>query len=258
MVSQRLQFASIREDGTVTNAGIAPHLNLRAATPEEIGAVDDELTGKWLSDDLESKVKQFAIIELAQAHLKEVKERRLPEVEKTEQEVQARLKKEINFWDSRAFELKEQSKTGKKTRLNWENAQRRAEDLADRLKRRMDQLAQERSITATAPVVRGGLIVVPQGLLSARLGQSEGGLPAGFAEDAASRREIEIKAMNAVMEAEQALGYEPSDVSAQKVGYDILSYDPGSKTQRFIEVKGSNRWRGHHHAYAQRNYHVVE
>ncbi|MBT4892460.1 MAG: DUF3883 domain-containing protein [Gammaproteobacteria bacterium] len=236
IVSQRLQFASIQEDGTVGNAGIAPHLNLRAATPEEVSKVQDELRGSWLSDDLEAKVKQFAIIELAQGHLKEVRERRLPEVEKTEREVQARLKKEINFWDSRAFELKEQAKSGKKTRLNWENAQRRAEDLADRLKRRMDQLAQERSITASAPVVRGGLIVVPQGLLNKM--HTGSGKPAGFAENAAARREIELKAMNAVMEAERALGNDPMDVSAQKVGYDILSFNPELKSQRFIEVKG--------------------
>jgi hypothetical protein len=157
-------------------------------------------------------------------------------VEKTEREVQARLKKEINFWDSRAFELKEQEKSGKKTRLNWENAQRRAEDLADRLKRRMDQLAQERSITASAPVVRGGLIVVPQGFLNKKhLGAVN---PAGFAENAAARREIEIKAMKAVMEAERSLGNEPMDVSDQKVGYDILSFNPEQKSQRFIEVKG--------------------
>ena len=236
IVSQRLQFASIQEDGVVMNARVAPHLNLRAATPEEVTNVQDEIKGNWLSSELETKIKQFAIIELAQSHLKEVKERRLPEVEKTEGEVQARLKKEINFWDSRAFELKEQAKSGKKTRLNWENAQRRAEDLADRLKRRMDQLAQERSITASAPVVRGGLVVVPQGLLNKHLTGAV--VPEGFAANAASRREIEIKAMNAVMEAERALGNEPTDVSDHKVGYDILSFNPEQKTQRFIEVKG--------------------
>jgi len=237
IVSQRLQFASITEDGTVANAGIAPHLNLRASTPEEIEAVREDLSGGWLSDDLESKVKNFAIIEMAQAHLKEVKARRLPEVEKTEREVQARLKKEINYWDSRAFELKEEAKAGKKTRLNWENAQRRAEDLADRLQRRMEQLAQERSIKASAPVVRGGLIVIPRGLLI-RKGAITGTVPPGFAESAASRREIELKAMDAVMTIERQLGFEPSDVSSQKVGYDILSFDPEKKKQRFIEVKG--------------------
>jgi len=237
IVSQRLQFASTQQDGTVTSAGIAPHLNLRAATPDEIDAVETELSGEWLSQDLETKVKNFAIIELAQAHLKEVKARRLPEVEKTEREVQARLKKEINFWDSRAVELKEEAKAGKKTRLNWENAQRRAEDLADRLQRRMEQLAQERSISVSALIVRGGLVVIPQGLLDQH-SAGVAGTPKGFAESAASRRGIELKAMSAVMEAERSLGNIPSDVSSQKVGYDILSLDPERKKQRFIEVKG--------------------
>ena len=237
IVSQRLQFASTPEDGAVTNAGIAPHLNLRAATADEKGAVKDELSRNWLYDDLETKIKNFAIIELAKTHLKEVKERRLPEIKKTESEVQARLKKEINYWDSRAAELREQTNAGKKTRLNWENAQRRAEDLADRLQRRMEQLAQEKSITARPPVVRGGLIVIPKGLLNNRLGAADT-IPGGFAENAASRREIEIMAMDAVMDTERALGNQPSDVSAQKVGYDILSFNPKSKRQRFIEVKG--------------------
>ena len=236
MVSQRLQFASIQEDGTVANAGIAPHLNLRAATPQEVAALEDEFKRHWLTDDLESAIKKFAIIALAQEHLKEVKTRRLPEVEKTEREVQARLKKEINFWDARAFELKEQANAGKKTRLNWENAQRRAQDLADRLKRRMGQLAQEKNITASAPVIRGGLIAVPQGLLAKT--QQAAVVPAGFAENAESRRQIERKAMHAVMEAERSLGNQPEDVSAAKVGYDILSLNPETKRQRFIEVKG--------------------
>lgn len=235
IVSQRLQFASIGEDESVTNAGIAPHLNLRPATDEEARAATKELTQGWLSSDLESTIKNFAIIELAQAHLKEVKARRMPEIEKTESEVQGRLKKEINYWDSRAHELKEEEKAGKKTRLNWENAERRAEDLADRLKKRMDRLEQERSIRASAPLVRGGLVVIPKGLLTAKLGQN---VPPGFSENSASRREIEIKAMEAVMEAERELGNEPTDVSAQKVGYDILSFDPKRKIQRFIEVKG--------------------
>lgn len=237
VISQRLQFATVREDGTVTNAGIAPHLNLRPAKPEEIAAVEGDLGQSWLARDLEEKVRNFAIIELAQTHLKEIKARRLPEIEKTEQEVQARLKKEINFWDSRAAELKEETKAGKKTRLNWENAQRRAEDLADRLQRRMQQLALERNITATAPVVRGGLVVVPKGLLDKKASAFVAKPPA-FAENAATRREIEVKAMEAVMAVERALGNEPEDVSAQKVGYDILSFNPKTRCQRFIEVKG--------------------
>src|SRR5262249_55517083 len=60
----------------------------------------------------------------------------------------------------------------------------------------------------------------------------------GFAEDALARQEIERLAMEAVMAAEHALGREPRDVSADKVGYDIESRDPTSGHLHFIEVKG--------------------
>ena len=43
-----------------------------------------------------------------------MKARRLPEVAKVEQEVKARLKKEINFWDNRAAELREDEKAGRR------------------------------------------------------------------------------------------------------------------------------------------------
>ncbi|MFC3724631.1 helicase-related protein [Neoaquamicrobium sediminum] len=240
VISQKLQFAAIGKDGVAVNAGIAPHLNLRPATPDEIALARAELAEDWLTNELERTAINFATVELAQGHVAEVKARRIPEIDKVEQEVKARLKKEINYWDSRAFELKEEEKAGKKTRLNWQNAERRAEDIADRLKRRQGQLEQERFITSQPPRIRGGMIVVPRGLLDARrtAQPGNGAAPSGFSEDPIARREIEILAMDAVMAAEKELGNVPTDVSAQKVGYDILSLDPRSQHLRFIEVKG--------------------
>ena len=235
VISQRLQFAAINKAGHATNAGIAPHLNLRPAKPEEIEIVRNLLDEDWLTTELEKTAIRFATVELAQGHVAEVKARRLPEIEKVEQEVRARLKKEINYWDSRAFELKEEEKAGKKTRLSWQNAQRRAEELAERQKRRMDQLERERFISSQPPRVRGGMVVIPRGLLDARQNSR---VPNQFSEDPAARREIELAAMQAVMAAERALGHEPVDVSAQKIGYDIASHNPKSGHLRFIEVKG--------------------
>lgn len=240
IISQKLQFAAVDKDGRTTNAGIAPHLNLRPATPEEMALVKDCLDEPWLTADLEKTAVQFATVELAQGHIAEVRARRIPEIDKVEQEVKARLKKEINYWDSRSFELKEEEKAGKKTRLNWQNAERRAEDLAERLKRRKMQLEQERFISSQPPRVRGGMVVIPRGLLAVRgrLPAQDGAAPTGFAEDPIARREIELLAMEAVMAAERALGNAPSDVSAQKIGYDILSVPANGEHLRFIEVKG--------------------
>ena len=44
--------------------------------------------------------------------------------------------------------------------------------------------------------------------------------------------------MDAVIAAEKAPGYEPRDVSADRIGYDIESKDLQSGSLRFIEVKG--------------------
>jgi superfamily II DNA or RNA helicase len=239
IISERLQFASIDQHGMATNAGIAPHLNLRPARSEEIARVDDLLQADWLRKDLEKTAVRFATVELAQKHVAEVKARRIPEIDKVEQEVKARLKKEINYWDARAFELKEEERAGKKTRLNWQNAQRRAEELAERLRRRLEALEQERFVSAQPPRVRGGMVVIPRGLLMSRAPAEELAATANdFSQDPVARREIELAAMEAVMVAERALGNTPTDVSAQKVGYDIASYDPKADHLRFIEVKG--------------------
>lgn len=235
LVSQKLQFATVNQAGEIHDAGIAPHLNLRAATADEIASVQTEISAPWLTADLEKRVVQFATIELAQSHVAEVRKRRLPEIDKVEHEVKARLKKEINYWDSRAAELKEEEKVGKKVRSNWRNAERRAEDLAERLRRRLEVIEQERFITSQPPRVRGGMVVVPRGLL---LNKGSSAKPNGFSADPEARRAVELKAMNAVMAAERALGNEPEDVSARKIGYDIASFDPDTNHMRFIEVKG--------------------
>ena len=240
IISQKLQFAAIDKAGTITNAGIAPHLNLRPARADEITGAEDCLKADWLTSDLERSVVNFGTVELARQHVAEVKARRLPEIDKVEQEVKARLRKEINYWDSRAFELKEEEKAGNRTRLNWQNARRRAEDLAERLRRRQAQLEEERFITSQPPRVRGGMVVIPRGLLKKHRAApvSETTVPQGFSKDAVARKAVEIAAMTSVMETERALGNVPTDVSAQKIGYDIASFSPATQHLRFIEVKG--------------------
>ncbi|MBC6404686.1 MAG: DUF3883 domain-containing protein [Rhodospirillales bacterium] len=244
VISQKLQFAAIDAAGQVTDAGIAPHLNLRPASSAEIEAVEDLLNAGWLGGDLETQVLRFATAELAQAHLAEVRARRLREIDKVEREVKARLRQEINHWDARAFELKEQEKAGRQTRLSWQNAERRAEELAQRLRRRLASIERERCISALPPRVRGGMLVVPIGLLRPRMPGAPAMTGPGLSEDPLARREIELAAMEAVMAAERALGNRPEDLSARKVGYDIASYDPQTGRMRFIEVKGRHAGAG--------------
>lgn len=84
------------------------------------------------------------------------------------------------------------------------------------------------------PVVLGAALIVPGGLIGRLSGkkENEGRI---FAKET---KRIEKIAMEAVMEAEKRLGYEPRDVSDQKCGYDIESHMTGTGRLRFIEVKG--------------------
>lgn len=60
-------------------------------------------------------------------------------------------------------------------------------------------------------------------------------------EPVAARAEVERLAIEAVMQAERALGFEPVDIGQENRGYDIESRDPRSERLRLIEVKGRAR-----------------
>ena len=96
-----------------------------------------------------------------------------------------------------------------------------------------------RHITNGTPVILGGALVVPVGLLRKLRGEPA---PDRFSADPAERSRIEQLAMDAVRRAEEARGYRVVDVSAKKCGWDITSYalsDDGKiPTSRHIEVKG--------------------
>lgn len=121
-------------------------------------------------------------------------------------------------------------------------AARRAEELEARMQRRLAELETEKLISAMPPVIVGGSIVIPRGLLNRLMGG-----PDTFASDAMARREVELAAMRAVMDIETSLGFIPRDVSAAKIGYDVESLIPAAlrnadrEPLRFIEVKGRAR-----------------
>lgn len=228
-ISQEVHFVEIDERGGVSLGGLAPYLDYRPLRDDE-GALASALAvaahdGDWAAE----AAVNHAILELAPRHLERVRARRDELIAKTEQAVQKRLTAEINRLDRQARDFREKAQQGKpNAALNAEKAQRRADELERRRAARMAQLAQEKQIAADPPVVIGSALIVPIGRL---LGDDA---PA----DVIDTRASEMAAMRAVMEAEVALGNHPSDVSGDKVGYDIESLDPRSGHLRFIEVKG--------------------
>ena len=101
------------------------------------------------------------------------------------------------------------------------------------LQKRLAQLDLEAKISALLPVVLGGLVVVPVGLLR-KMGYVPSTAPLPGATD---NQAIAARAA-IVMEVERNLGFEPVDREADKLGYDIESRVPETGRLRFIEVKG--------------------
>ncbi len=234
-VSRRMQFVAIDAEGRAENAGWAPHLDLQPIGEEERGLVADVLASPWISNDLERMALGYATERLVPAHFEEVKDRRERMADRTLAAVQARLVKEINFWSDRFLRLQDDQRAGKEVRMNLENARRTVDELTTRLDRRRRELAAMRHVISATPVIAGGALVIPAGLLAARRGEEPG-------VDAAARKHVEMVAMRAVMEAERALGREVIDVSAEKCGWDVTvllpETDGTTPMTRHIEVKG--------------------
>jgi superfamily II DNA or RNA helicase len=235
VVSKRLLFVEIDAEGTARHVHYAPYLDYRPLKADE-PSIEDLLARPecaFIGRDLEARAREHAIARVVPEHSAEVRASKLALLDKTEAAVRDRLTKEINYWDFRAEQLKEQERAGKvNARLNSGEARKRADELQARLQRRMEEIKRERQLSPLPPVVLGGLLVAPIGLIRAMGGQPPAAQTAVDTQAAAAR------ARQIVMEVERGLGFVPVDRESEKLGYDIESAIPGTGRLRFIEVKG--------------------
>ena len=232
VVSQRFLFVELDEQGNALDAGSAPYLDYRPLTEEEQTLLESVQPAAWMHGDLERRAIGFAAQTLVPQHYQEVRRQREDWVDRARKAVHERLTRAINYWDNRAEDLRLREDAADQPHTTSERARRRRDELIERLKTRMEELERERQLHRPVPRVVAGALIVPIGLLN-RL--RAGDTP--WLTQAIDTRRSEQLAMQAVMERERALGYEPVDVSAQKRGYDIESRRPDG-SMRFIEVKG--------------------
>jgi hypothetical protein len=235
-ISRKMLYVELDAAGNTRHLHYAPYLDFRPLADDEPDAAKIlELPQcAWNTRDLEQRAQGHAIAHLVPEHLQEVRGPSLELLAKTRAAVKDRLTKEITYWDHRAEELKLQEQAEKhNARLNSQEARRRADDLQARLQKRLEQLDLEGQISAVPPVVLGGMVVVPLGLLDKLKGITRitPTSPVDTQAAAACARAI-------VMEVERTLGFDPLDRELDQLGYDIESRIPGSGQLRFIEVKG--------------------
>ena len=237
VASRRVQFVEVDQNGQTTHAGWAPHLDLKPSETAEVSLVEDVINAEWVKHDLEDHALKYASENLVPEHYREVQEQRTRQADKIEQAVRERLVKEINHLSDEHARLTEAVKAGKKPKKSPERVARQIDDLSERLKQRTQELEAMKSVVPSTPIVVGGALVIPQGLLAHRQGDPK------VLADVQSRQQVEQAAMHAVMAAEQRLGNQVQDVSDQKCGWDITSRPPANpdgslQHDRHIEVKG--------------------
>jgi SNF2 family DNA or RNA helicase len=240
VVSKRMLYVEMDSAGAVRNIQYAPYLDYRplAAGEPDGEAILDRAECQWINRDIEQKAQGYAIAHAVPEHLAEVRGMKLELLAKTEAAVKDRLTKEITYWDHRAEELKLQEQAGKpNAKLNSDEARKRADLLQGRLEKRLEDLKLEAQLSPLPPVVLGGLLVVPIGLIKNMTGQVAGKPMASTDTQASAARAREI-----VMDTERTLGFDPTDREFEKLGYDIESRRPGNPADsgklRFLEVKG--------------------
>ena len=240
IISRRMLYVELGAEGAPRHLHYAPYLDYRPLAEGEpsVDAILERQECSWITRQIEQKALGYAVGQVVPEHLREVRQEKLPYIAKTEAAVKERLTKEITYWDHRAEQIKLQEQAGKpNAKLNSGEARKRADALQARLQKRLEDLKLEAQIAPLPPVVLGGMLVVPLGLLAEMLG-AQAALPARMPALPGDTQAAAARARAIIMEVERSLGFEPADREFEQLGYDIESRVPGTGKLRFIEVKG--------------------
>jgi superfamily II DNA or RNA helicase len=172
-----------------------------------------------------SDVEGFLFGQALQPFLDEVRADRQRELDMIARHLELSLLTLIDRQQRQVAELFERQQRGEDVALALGEAERRLDELNDRLERRRAELAHERELTIADLTPIGSALVLPHP-------ERDGFAP--MLSDA----EVERIAMAEALRYERERGWLPEDVSAENRGFDILSRHHGGGAVRFIEVKG--------------------
>ncbi len=172
-----------------------------------------------------AEVEQFLVADALRSFLEEVRAEREREVEQIARHVEVSLNELIRRQQLQVDDLFRRQQQGEDVSLALQEADRRLDELNDRLERRRQELDAQRQLMLADLVHLGSAWVLPHP-------DREGPL-----REMVTDPHVEAVAMAEAMAYERARGWEPEDVSAENRGFDILSRGPEGQV-RFIEVKG--------------------
>ena len=239
VVSRRFEFATIRPDGTPEPAGYAPYVDYRPLSADEepkVRAAISELG--WPTIATEQAALDYGIDVLAAEHTALVRALTSSRVEKARRAVHTRLTDAARYWANQARAAQERVDTGQKVRVRPETLFERAEELDRRRVERLNELDREAQIAPAAPIIVGAALVIPAGMLAAVTAGPASEQTVEAPLHAVERKEVERRAVDAVLAAEERLRGKPAtEMPPNNPGYDIRSATPND-SPLFIEVKG--------------------
>lgn len=225
-ISRRFGYAAVRADGTVSDAGMAPHLDTKPLDAELVAEALEEFgflierEGQAVSWFVQHRLPEF---------LQEISDQRIPELTRLYQGIEHRLNQEIQRLALDQIAAIEKQRGGEITREDPDVLARRGEELTVRKTRRLNELAQQKVLNTLPLRVDSAALVLPASWLSTRSG--------GDTSWSKETEEIERRAVELVMAVERRLGREPVEMPYGNKGYDIASQAPDGSTY-WIEVKG--------------------
>lgn len=223
-VSRAFSFVEIGADGAVSNKGAAPYLDYDVADDAAVKAAQVVAGEEWLSADPVAAAKSWATDYLIKPRVDRLKAKAEHELPRMTKLISKRLKGEEMHWQAEAIKIQGKRQAGQRTKMSPEGAQRRAEDMRDRLASRLAKIEAMAKYSPLPARVAGVALVVPGG----------GGQAPALAKET---QRVERRAVDAVLAAEQALGRTPFEMPHNNPGFDIRSEAEDGRTI-FIEVKG--------------------
>lgn len=230
LLSHHFDYVTVGPSGPVGTLAKPPFLGMDGPVADlefEVGSV---LSTPWLREVREDDVKGWSFRESLEPRLKEIRDRRAQGVDRTIQQVQARLSAEINHWDRLHVELSIAEREGKAGKIKAEVAFAKARELEDRLASRIEDLASSRDAVGLPALVRSVALIVPSRMLGPQSLEN----PGLFAKDT---KLVERRAVDLALRCERDLGRVPREMPRNHKGYDIESKDSQGRVF-FVEVKG--------------------
>jgi superfamily II DNA or RNA helicase len=239
-ISKRFGFAEITRGidenapspHGVQSAGEARYLDYEPPDDTERTVAIPLREASWLRSGIENLALDWAVTEGMPEEITRTRDTVTARVGQVRRLVKQRLLGEINYWDMRHAELLEAESAGRQLKMRPQTAYDRARDLERRLEKRVADLALDEELIARPPVISGGALVIPQGLLDKLLGRTSD--LSRIARDTAL---AERRAVDAVLAVERSLGRDPAEMPHSNPGYDIRSRTVDDHIV-FIEVKG--------------------